>query len=1018
MNSEESNDATDDSIGAQFKQISGKQWLIAAVVLIAIPIISYTGAFYLYPYITDQLEGGSPIEGVLAEYGVSEDAETQLLTVRRGDLVNSVAVNGSLEYANRERLKFGLAGTVSTVNIEEGDFVNEGDVLVSLDNESIVAAEQSLQNANVALQDAQERLDELINPADQLVEEARLKALQAWQSLEDSEDKLDNLTSPSPLEVANADLAIVQARQTLDDLRAQLDDLETPSNLAIQNAALAVSEAEDKLRALWDELSELTTQDDTDLANANQMVAQSAKDLADAQDALSELEAVDIVGINQAELDIDKARLGVETAEAAVIDAEMAVLDAIALADDVNFTSEKVKLESDVTAAQLALKTAEDNYSDASEPADQDAVADLKQQIEDAEWDVSAALINAERSAIDINADVEARKQAWEDARAVYQDVFQKWLGMDPYIFDEELSPDEIFTKIGASLKEIMTSSNSDGSLLTDRYNTNANLLVDDPDTAWDEVVVAVWSEFFLGELRFECTELGTGITPDCVNIEFENAWDDLQTKSDAYRKATLNQELSIADSENAVNAARSRVEDLEEQLAELSEPADDEVLADLMAKLELARVSVLNAQDALQRFMSTSAARQEELDHNIEVAEQQLTVARLDLTVANDKVDDAVQHLADLQKGADSVDVELASARVKTAEIAVQDAEQALADLIAVEEDTITLVEQRIETAEADLADKVELHREIATPDQDEVRLVNQQIIVAESDLTDKQETLQNLIDPDPEAIALAEQEVVLARVNLQSAEDDWDALVNPDAATVALRRAELATAREAYSDAILAVDSVQIIAPFDGVISLLSVESGQSVNPQTTVVEIADSSIVEVSGTVDEIDVLFLQVGDTASISLEALGDEQLVGRISSIAAFGDNAQGVVTYPVTIQTEQPDDVLLPEGLSAVAEVIIREQSDALLVPIQSLFGSVNDPILLISKDDGTLEPRSVNIGISDDFWSVVEDGVSEGETLLMTVVGSDTSQFSGFRAISSSVRFASGPGGPTGGR
>ena len=89
----------------------------------------------------------------------------------------------------------------------------------------------------------------------------------------------------------------------------------------------------------------------------------------------------------------------------------------------------------------------------------------------------------------------------------------------------------------------------------------------------------------------------------------------------------------------------------------------------------------------------------------------------------------------------------------------------------------------------------------------------------------------------------------------------------------------------------------------------------------------------------------------------------------------------------------------------------------DQLLVPIQALFGSVDEPQLLISNPDGTLEPRTVSIGISDDFWTVVESGVSEGETLLMTVVGADTSQFSGFRAISRSVAVSGGPP-PGGGR
>ena len=54
------------------KEISVRQWTVAAIVLVAIPIVAYFGAFYLYPYAQDLLEGESPVAAVLAEYGVDE----------------------------------------------------------------------------------------------------------------------------------------------------------------------------------------------------------------------------------------------------------------------------------------------------------------------------------------------------------------------------------------------------------------------------------------------------------------------------------------------------------------------------------------------------------------------------------------------------------------------------------------------------------------------------------------------------------------------------------------------------------------------------------------------------------------------------------------------------------------------------------------------------------------------------------------------------------------------------------
>ena len=156
--------------------------------------------------------------------------------------------------------------------------------------------------------------------------------------------------------------------------------------------------------------------------------------------------------------------------------------------------------------------------------------------------------------------------------------------------------------------------------------------------------------------------------------------------------------------------------------------------------------------------------------------------------------------------------------------------------------------------------------------------------------------------------------------------------------------------------------------------------------------------------SGSVDEIDVLFLQVGAQVFVTLEALGTQTLPGTVSSIANLGTSQQGVVTYPVTVRLDSSESAQLPEGLSATAQVIIREQTDSVLIPLQALHGSVQAPTVRVVSGDDIIE-RQITLGISDDFWIVVEEGLNEGETISMEVVGSSTSQFGGigatFRAV-----------------
>ena len=997
-----------------FKQISGRQWLIAALVLIAVPVVAYAGTFYLYPYLQDQFEGESPVAAILEEYGAAEDAETQLLTIRRGDLVNSVAVNGTLEYANRERLSFGLSGTVESVNVEVGDAVQSGDVLVTLFDDAVISAEQKLQNASVALQDAEQILDELVNPEKKKIDDATLQILEAAQKLADAETNLANLLDPPKLDLATAELEVAEAAKEFADVEQNLLELTDPPQLDVEKAQLAVEQAAQAVVNAENKLDDLTQLNRSDLVAAEHDVNEAIKELDDAEQALNDLRKPDAASINKAELDVEKAELAVVEAEKAVFDAANDLKDAEeAVEDGLSIEILKSEAEADLAAAELDYASAVDAYEEAEQPYDEEDVEKLRQQIAEAEVDISVAENQLAKLSIETESELSELEHALNDARQTYQDVFLKWLGMDIAVYEWRHSPDQIFAHVGMTLPEIMSPAGG-FNRLAERNNVSSGWLEDDPDTPWSESIVATWTEFFLSNLRFDCTELGTGISDECVNIEFENAWEGLQRHTEAYETVVLANFEKFDNAEDAVDAARENLDDLNEQIGDLLQPTDVEVLNDLAAKVELAELQRQNAVLKLEQLLTseideTVASRQVDL----EKAKQDHAVTVQELEVANDSSEQAFQDLADLISGGSDVDIALAESRVDQAETDVSDAEEKVNELRSRDAEAINVAEQEVQVAIAEANSKLEALEDLLNPNPQDIGVLTQEVEVARSDLLAKVDDLEELTETDQLDINLAQQEVEVAAAQLQAARDELDDLINPDPATVALRRAEVATAREDLEAAQNAIDEALIIAPFDGVVAAVSVVEGEQISDGADAIEIADSSIVEISGTVDEVDVLFLQVGDPASIELEALGDEPLVGNISDIAAFGESNQGVVTYPVTIQTEQPAETQLPEGLSAVAEVVIREQTDQLLVPIQALFGSVNQPILLISKSDGTLEPRNVTLGISDDFWTVVESGVSEGETILMTVVGADTSQFGGFRAITRSVSVSGGPPG-----
>ncbi len=247
------------------------------------------------------------------------------------------------------------------------------------------------------------------------------------------------------------------------------------------------------------------------------------------------------------------------------------------------------------------------------------------------------------------------------------------------------------------------------------------------------------------------------------------------------------------------------------------------------------------------------------------------------------------------------------------------------------------------------------------------------------------------------------AQKEVDDALLALRDAEEALAAVTEPpDPLLVALREAELTTARVTVETAADLLSGLTLAAPIDGVVTAITAGVGDSVNPNTSILTVVDPTVIEMEGAVDEIDVLYVHIGASANVTMDALPGEVLPGTVSYIAPDAISQQGVVTYDVSIRVEAPPGIELRSGLTAIAELVLRSEPNVLLVPLQALRGSFNQPTVLVSAD-GVLTERAVSTGSSDDFWVVVVEGLNEGELIVMEgIEGASDFGFGGFRGIS----------------
>jgi HlyD family secretion protein len=181
--------------------------------------------------------------------------------------------------------------------------------------------------------------------------------------------------------------------------------------------------------------------------------------------------------------------------------------------------------------------------------------------------------------------------------------------------------------------------------------------------------------------------------------------------------------------------------------------------------------------------------------------------------------------------------------------------------------------------------------------------------------------------------------------------------------AAALAQAQAQDLSARERITQQRATLDRVSdmlgkttYIAPFDGVITNLPVREGETVvvgiqnSPGSTLMTLADTSVITAEVKVDETDIVNIKNGQPAEVIIDAIPGKTFKGFVSEI---GNNAllrsTGVSTaqattgateakdFKVVVTLQEPPDNLRP-GLSATAKITTAKKENVLAIPIQAL--------------------------------------------------------------------------------
>jgi HlyD family secretion protein len=198
-------------------------------------------------------------------------------------------------------------------------------------------------------------------------------------------------------------------------------------------------------------------------------------------------------------------------------------------------------------------------------------------------------------------------------------------------------------------------------------------------------------------------------------------------------------------------------------------------------------------------------------------------------------------------------------------------------------------------------------------------------------------------------------------------------------------------------------------IRSPMDGVLIQLDAEQGETVVPGSTnlpgsvIMIVADMSTLLAEVEVSEVDVVNVELGQTAEVTVDALGDtDPQPGHVVEIATSGrrDPTQGTIRFRVKVALDDPDPALRP-AMTAKVDILTATSDDALTVPVQAVVKRVidedgdevtgsaakgldeTDAVYVVSEGKTVIKP--VVTGVADVLHVEIIDGLADGEEVVI---------------------------------
>lgn len=278
----------------------------------------------------------------------------------------------------------------------------------------------------------------------------------------------------------------------------------------------------------------------------------------------------------------------------------------------------------------------------------------------------------------------------------------------------------------------------------------------------------------------------------------------------------------------------------------------------------------------------------------------------------------------------------------------------------------------------------------------RNEINTTNSKVLSEITSLTSTIQRIESAYLNQQSKIVSAENSISKLETQMETAIESVEEKEISKQTSLSVLSAQISQAKIKVEQAQYNLELAQLSAPISGEVIEVNGNEGETIKTESTSADTAFIRILSDSNFttevyVEEIDIAQIEKEQKVIITLDAIPDVELVGRVTFISSTATTSNsGVVTYLVRVEIVDDLGSPIKEGMTTYVEFLTQEAEDAILIPSAAITKKGKNSLVILENGS----PREVEVGISDGSMTEIVSGLNENENILVGGTVADTGE------------------------